>query len=168
MRGRPVPERRLSYREVGATATRLPDGYQHLVADRVVGRGAETFHEAAGKLLRWEVHRAAGVTVRATTPVAEPGSRVVLRWGTRLVGLSAPCQVVDVVDEPRRQGFAYGTLEGHPVQGEERFVVQLHEDGAVRISVTAFSRPAVWWSRAAGPIVRRAQQRITRRYLRSL
>ncbi|MDD9207880.1 DUF1990 domain-containing protein [Georgenia sp. 10Sc9-8] len=158
----------MSYPEVGATATQLPDGYQHLVTDRVVGRGDEAFRQAAGKLLRWDVHREAGVAVRATTPVAEPGSRVVLRWGTRLVGLSAPCEVVDVVDEPRRRGFAYGTLEGHPVQGEERFVVQLHEDGTVRMSVTAFSRPAVWWSRAAGPIVRRAQQRIARRYLRAL
>jgi uncharacterized protein (UPF0548 family) len=37
-----------------------------------------------------------------------------------------PCRVVYVVDEPRRAGFAYGTLPGHPEIGGERVGVFNH------------------------------------------
>ena len=66
----------------------------------------------------------------------------VLRLGRRRLAVSAPVRVVYVVDEPRRRGFAYGTLPGHPESGEEAFVVELQEDDEVTFTVTAFSRPA--------------------------
>ncbi|MFD8590664.1 DUF1990 domain-containing protein [Streptomyces sp. NPDC059637] len=66
----------------------------------------------------------------------------------------APCEVVRSVREDDRVGFAHGTLPGRPECGEEAFVVERDADGTVRLSVTAFSRPALRYTRAAGPAVR--------------
>jgi len=82
--------------------------------------------------------------------------------------LRAPCRVVYVVDEPRRRGFAYGTLAGHQESGEEAFMIEHHDDDSVSFKVTAFSRPATRLAKIAGPLGAVVQRRITARYLRSL
>ena len=98
--------------------------------------------------MRWGMQRGAGLRVQAGSEVAEVDTVVVVRMGF----LPAPCRVVYVIDEPDIRGFAYGTLPGHPESGEERFVVR-HDPvtSAVFAEVTAFSRPATWWSKAARP-----------------
>ncbi|MEX5295700.1 DUF1990 domain-containing protein [Kocuria sp. CPCC 205268] len=161
-------DRPLSYPEIGATAGHPPDGYTHVRVQRVIGHGKSTFHRAADRLMSWQMHRAAGLAVEATTARVEPGSRVRLRLGRHVLRISFGCQVVYVVEEERRCGFAYGTLQGHPEQGEERFCVEWREDDAVVFTITAFSRPGTWWSRTLAPISRRLQQRYTRRYLHAL
>jgi uncharacterized protein (UPF0548 family) len=80
----------------------------------------------------------------------------------------APCRVVTVVDEPHRQGFAYGSLPGHPERGEESLVLSLLDDQTVELTLVAFSRPALWWSRAAAPVTRWVQRRVTARYVAAL
>jgi uncharacterized protein (UPF0548 family) len=84
------------------------------------------------------------------------------------IRVKAPVRVVYVVDEPRRSGFAYGTLRGHPEDGEEGWIVEQKDDGSVWMTVRAFSRPAnpFWW--AVYPVLRITQEFYTRRYLRSL
>ncbi|GAA1768225.1 DUF1990 domain-containing protein [Kocuria aegyptia] len=161
-------DRPLTYPQVGATAGQLPDGYNHLTVHRVIGHGESTFRRAAEHLMSWQMHRAAGLTVDATTPRAEQDSRVRLRLGRHLLRKSFGCQVVYVVEEERRRGFAYGTLQGHPEQGEERFCVEWRDDGAVVFTITAFSRPGTWWSRILAPISHLLQQRYTHRYLHAL
>lgn len=167
-RGAPLERRRLTYPEVGATAGALPAGYDHLVRSRTVGAGEDAFRAAAERLMGWDMHRSAGLEVRPTAARAALGARVVLRLGWGPLRLEAPCEVVRVLDEPRRQGFAYGTLEGHPERGEELFRLDLRPDGTVVLSITAFSRPAAWWVRAGAPAARCVQERVTRRYLRAL
>jgi uncharacterized protein (UPF0548 family) len=76
--------------------------------------------------------------------------------------------VVYVVDEPDRQGFAYGTLPGHPETGEEAFVIHTHVDGGVYLDLQAFSRPATLLARAGDPLTRLMQQLVTDRYVRAL
>lgn len=155
----------LTYAEVGATAGALPDGYGHLRATAVIGHGRRRFEKAADAVMRWGMLRGAGVRVRATTEVAAVGSEVLVGLGP----LRAPCRVVYVVDEPDRRGFAYGTLPGHPESGEELFAVRYDpDDDAVYAEVTAFSRHATWWSRAAGPVTSLAQRLISGRYLRAV
>lgn len=168
MEHQPVEERELTYPEVGATRGTLPDGYGTFVQRRVLGSGEELFRAAADCLLDWRMHRAAGIGVPASAPRAVPGASVALRLGRGPLALEFGCRVVYVIDEPRRQGFAYGTLLGHPERGEERFCVQWNDDGTVEFVITAFSAPALWWSRAAAPVSRRVQHLITRRYLRAL
>ncbi len=70
-------------------------------------------------------------------------------------------------DEPDRCGFAYGTLPGHPESGEEAFLV-LRDEGTVRLRISAYSRPGKLTTRLAGPLGRRFQQLMTRRYADAL
>lgn len=83
--------------------------------------------------------------------------------------MTAPCRVVFIIDEANRRGFAYGTLPGHPVSGEELFLVSYDSrTEEVVAAVTAFSRHATWWSRLGAPVTLAAQRLVTARYLRAL
>ena len=154
----------LTYPEVGATAGVLPDAYHHLQLTAPISRGRQRFERAADSVLRWGMQRGAGLRVRADHAVATPGAVVLVGVGP----LTAPCRVVYVVDEPNRRGFAYGTLPGHPECGEESFTVRYDPgDDTVHATVRAFSRPARWFMKAAGPVATLAQRMIARRYLRA-
>ncbi|OBG30698.1 DUF1990 family protein [Mycolicibacter heraklionensis] len=157
----------LTYPEVGATAATLPAGYHHLDLTAPIGTGRRRFEEAGAAVLRWGMLRGAGLGVRvhADSDVATVDAVARVRLGV----LSAPCRVVYVVNEPDRRGFAYGTLAGHPESGEELFAVRYDPaDETVYAQVRAFSRPATWWIKAAGPIGRLAQRTIAKRYLRAV
>jgi uncharacterized protein (UPF0548 family) len=164
--------RRVTYREVGGTRRLpLPAGYHHLRVRTTVGRGREAYAAAGRAVTRWRMHRALGVTVEAQGPAAEPGVPVVVGLGVGRLRLRAPCAVVWTVVDERRTGFAYGTLPGHPVSGEEAFVVGLEPDGSVVLTVTSFGRPVAWCARLAGPLVpvlMRAYARRCGRVLRRL
>jgi uncharacterized protein (UPF0548 family) len=82
--------------------------------------------------------------------------------------LPAPCRIVSILDEPDRWGFAYGTLPGHPEQGEEAFVVSRDSTGSVRFEIRAFSRPTSRLVALSGPLGRAVQRRATEGYLASL
>jgi len=157
-----------NYPDVGATAASLPDGYDHIRRDRVLGHGPATFAGASAQLLSWELHRRSGLTVQASSATAAEGVNVLLGFGLGRLRLGIPCRVVQVVDEATRRGFAYGTLVGHPESGEERFVIEMRESGEVAIVVTAFSKPALWWSHLGRPVGRRVQAAVTNRYLAAL
>ncbi|MCZ4101346.1 MULTISPECIES: DUF1990 family protein [Streptomyces] len=161
----PVP----SYPEFGATRHgELPDGYHHLHHEVVIGRGREVFERAGAAVTTWQMHRAAGVRIRAGAPRAEPGIAVECAIGVGLFRIAAPCRVVWTADEAQRIGFAYGTLTGHPECGEESFVVELLPDDSVRFTVTAFSRPGRWYTRLAGPLVPLCQRLYARHCGRTL
>lgn len=95
-------------------------------------------------------------------PRAAVGARLLLRLGRGVLRIGAAGEVVRVLDQPWRQGFAYGTLESHPERGEELFCLELCDDDTVVLTVTAFWRPA------AAPVTRRVQERMTRRYFCAL
>ncbi|OEJ34644.1 DUF1990 family protein [Streptomyces subrutilus] len=144
----------LSYPDRGATARRpLPAGYHHLHHRTRVGRGRAAFEAAGVAVTTFQAHRTSGMLVRADAGAVRPGGRVVVGIGWGPLRISAPCEVVWTAYEPTRVGFAYGTLAGHPESGEESFVVELDADGTVWFTVTAFSRPAGWYTRLAGPVV---------------
>ncbi|MGX9791182.1 DUF1990 domain-containing protein [Mycobacterium sp. MMS18-G62] len=155
----------LTYSEVGATAGPLPAGYPHVQRSAAIGRGRRRFEDAAEKGMRWGMLRGAGLRVEATTETAAVGSEVIVHLGP----VRAPCRVVYVVDEPDRRGFAYGTLPGHAESGEELFMVRYDPaTEEVFAEVTAFSRHATWWSKAAAPVTSLLQTVVTRRYLTAL
>lgn len=136
----------LTYAEVGATRDGFePDGYNHLRVETRVG-DADVFDAAVEAVMTWRLHRAAGMRI-AAEPAYE-GQDVLGRLGP----LRVPCRVVWTLTDPDRAGFAYGTRQGHPERGEEAFVVERRADG-VWLVVTAFSKPATWYTRAGGPFV---------------
>lgn len=159
----------LTYPSPGATRTGTsPPGYRQFARERLLGHGLERFDRAAQTVMSWEMHRRAGLTVRASSDHVAEGAVAVVRIGTRHVGLDAPVRVVYVVDEPGRRGFAYGTLAGHPERGEEAFVIELRLDESVVCAITAFSQPATRLARLGGPVSRAAQSLVTERYLRAV
>ena len=159
---------RLNYAERGGTQGELPAGYRHLRREVTLGAGSARFEEASHVLLHWDMHRRSGLGVQPSSLTVEEDSVAVMRLGIGIASIQAPVRVVYLVDEPRRRGFAYGTLQGHPERGEEAFVVERRDDDSVAFTLTAFSRPAWWIVRVTGPIVRGVQALITNRYVRSL
>lgn len=102
------------------------------------------------------------------TAVVAPGDTAIMGVPFGPLRVKAPVRVVYVIDEPKRRGFGYGTLDGHPEDGEESWIVEQKDDGSVWMSVRAFSRPAnaAWW--AVYPVLRIVQEFYTRRYLSAL
>lgn len=106
---------------------------------------------------------------------AEDGTPYIVNGMTAQLAMSAwpftgtaPVRVVYVIEEGTRIGFGYGTLAGHPVSGEESFVVERLADDSVWLTVRSFSRPSSWRYWLVWPFVRLQQRRFTRRYLRAL
>jgi uncharacterized protein (UPF0548 family) len=130
-----------------------------------IGMGQLRFEEAADAVMHWGMQRGSGLRVDASSDSVAAGTVVVVKIGF----LKAPCRVVYIVDEPHVRGFAYGTLPGHPEIGEERFVVR-HDPvtSAVFAEVSAFSRPATWWSKAGGPFTSLLQKAMNKRYVRAV
>ncbi|MFG2985806.1 DUF1990 family protein [Streptomyces sp. NPDC048258] len=156
----------LSYPDRGATAERpLPAGYHHLHHRTRIGHGRAAFEAAGIAVTTFQAHRASGMRVRGdidSTVAVRTGNRVTVGIGSGPLRIDAPCQVVWTAYEPARIGFAYGTLTGHPECGEESFIVDMDRDGVVWFTVTAFSRPACWYTRLAGPVVPFLQLRYAR------
>jgi uncharacterized protein (UPF0548 family) len=159
----------LTYAEVGATRdSDLPDGYRRIRARALVGRGPHVFAAAVRGLRSFDMQRGAGLRVRTDAPGVEVGAEVAMGMGVGPVRLWAPCRVVWVIDEPRRYGYGYGTLPGHPESGEEAFLVSLDEQEFVRLEIRAFSRPVRWFARWSGPAETLVQDWATDRYRASL
>ena len=143
-----------------------PAGYNRL--NRSVTLRRRDFDGAARDLFEWRMHSRAGLRVQASDIPLSQDTVVLMRWGLGPLSVKIPCRVLDVIDESRRRGFAYGTLPGHPEAGEERFVLEQLEDGRILFTITAYSRPASTLAKFGGPISRAAQNFMTQRYLRAL
>ena len=158
-----------TYREIGATlAGKKPEGFHHDRYEDVLGQGIGAFQRAVAGLKTWKAHRLPGMRVFPEDQVIRSGATVVVTLGTPLASVAAPCRIVGVVDGQTRWGFAYGTLPGHPEQGEESFAVSMSPDDTVHFEIEAFSRPADPLVRLSGPIGRGIQRGGTGAYLRAL
>lgn len=155
-----------SYPEVGATRQdQLPHGYRHLERQIDAGRGQQRYRELSERLLTWRLHAQAGLALRVSEERVQQGSIQLATLSLGPARISTRCRVVYVVAEDRRSGFAYGTLEGHPERGEERFTVELTDDERVLFSLRAFSRNAWLLARLGSPVSNRVQAMVNRRYL---
>jgi uncharacterized protein (UPF0548 family) len=158
-----------TYEEIGATLTGLrPTGFHHDYYDAEIGHGAIAYERAVTGLRQWKAHTARWISVFPDGAEVCTGATVVVMLGTKALALAAPCRIVGVIDEEDRWGFAYGTLPGHPEQGEELFLISRSADGVARFEVTAFSRPGDRLTRLSGPIARMIQRKGTESYLDAL
>jgi len=82
------------------------------------------------------------------------------------------CRVSATIDEHGdvdRSGFVYGTLPGHLLCGEERFLVEWERrDDSVWYDVLAYSQPAGIVGQVAHSLVRRVQKRFAPQSQRAL
>ena len=149
----------VTYAPVGATATEPPAGF---VADHtraLLGHGPEVFAAGKDSLRRWREFAFSWLEAwPADTPIREGEilctvARAMGFWWVNV------CRIVYVIEEPNRFGFAYGTLPEHAECGEERFQIELTDNGEVWYDIFAFSRPHQWLPRLGYPLVRRLQKR---------
>ena len=176
-----VNEQRLN--QIAVDAQQLPLTYELVGSTRVVpgdlagyrldrysielGTAPHVFDRGCNALRQWEAHIGAGARVAPADAPLQVGQSVVVALALLGVTAIAPCRIVWVDDEVDRFGFGYGTLSGHPEQGEESFVIT-RTAGGVRFEITAFSRPAALLAKLGQPVARRIQSRITNRYLTGL
>ena len=102
------------------------------------------------------------------TPLLAAGTTATLTMHAFGQTVHAPVRVVSIIDETDRKGFAYGTLEGHPLSGEESFVVERTSDGSVWLQLRQFSQPASRKWRLVEPLLRRQQRVMAEKYLAAL
>lgn len=152
----------LTYSAVGTTPVPQP-GYLNRTRARTLG--SSDFDASTERLFSWRMHELAGLKVLASSPRAAEDVVAVMRLGVGRLSLRIPCRVIYVIEEPDRAGFAYGTLPGHPVSGEELFLLERRGEGRITFTITSFSAPATALARLAAPVTRAAQLLMTRRYL---
>jgi len=102
------------------------------------------------------------------TPFVGPGTTV--RIHGRVGGLRADgeLRVIFVVEEPRRVGFALGTVGDSVVSGEESFMIEWHENDEVWFTVRAFDAPQGMLYKLFRGLVRRRRRELFTRYLRAI
>lgn len=152
----------------GDSRTETVDGFRLLTTRVCIGAGEACWTRASTDVLRWAVKTRSGFAVDPPEPV-ELGRRYRIRARIGPFGVTEPVEVVAVVTSPDRVGFAYGTLTGHPVSGEEAFVVDRDADGRVWLTLRSLTRRAAGtgWG-LAFPVLLLAQRFYRRRYARSL
>lgn len=91
--------------------------------------------------MTWEVQRRSGLRVRSSSPRAAVGVTMASGLGIGPLRLWAPWEAFTVVHEP---------------------------DDSVVLRIVAFSKPANRFVAVGGPVSRRVQRFVTRRYLRAL
>lgn len=157
----------LTYSDVGASQTETtPPGYDAISESAVVGAGIAQFSLLAEGIRNWQIQRRSGIQVAADGHVRE-GATVALAQRFGFAAVVFGCRVVWTIDEPHRNGFAYGSLPGHPESGEEAFVAELEPDGAVRFRVFGFSTAGTLATAATRPLTRALTRRALRGYLRA-
>jgi uncharacterized protein (UPF0548 family) len=156
-----------SYPAIGSTRETVPApaGFRHDETSRMI-TGSQAFERARQGLQTWQTHLGAGADVFPR--VFGPDDTVIVILGLGPMHVLAFCRIIYVIDEPDRFGFAYGSLPGHPEQGEEAFVAERSGPTAVRFVIRAFSRPAEPLVKVTAPIARIIQKRMTVSYLQAL
>ena len=155
-----------SYSPIGVSGTDdTPPGYTRNRWSRDVGSGPEVFAAAKQRIASWAGHRAAGIAVEPDRHGVETGQTKALSIPIGRFAVTATARVIYTLDEPKRYGFAYGTLPHHPESGEQSFIVSMAGDGTVTMTIEAVSRPGTVGTKLAGPIARFFQRRAIERYL---
>lgn len=102
------------------------------------------------------------------TPYVAAGTTVRVKGRIKGMSADAELRVIFVIDEPRRVGFALGTVGESVVSGEESFLVEWDDSDEVRFTVRAFDRPVSPLYRLVPPLVKRRRRELFQGYLRAV
>jgi uncharacterized protein (UPF0548 family) len=154
-----------TYDHVGSTLASGAPGPRARRRERLV---VDDFDAAVERMRSWAAQRSVGGRVHPPDPPEHGATAIVVLGLPPGPWLAAPVRIVEVVDEPDRAGFAYGTLPGHPEAGEESFVVERRPDGTVWSVVTVEAVPGPLIARLVGPLVQLASTIALGRYARAI
>lgn len=158
-----------------------PAGYRDFESAFFVGHGSATFDRCAEELLHWEVKIRSGFDIDVKSPEERAGAglgsgfprveagqepTIFVRLGP--FRLPEPARVIEVFESETRRGFTYGTKPGHPITGEESFILIHTPDDRVFLVLRSISRAGLGIWRLGEPFVRLAQVIYRRRYSRAL
>ena len=159
---REVEGSRFSYAEVGATrGLSRPAGFLNYDHNRVqLGRGAANWECAKAAIRSWKMFDPQLTQIFwSDTPILAGQVIGVVAHHLGFHSLNAT-RIVYVIEEPRRFGFAYGTLDEHAESGEERFLVEWDEaSDVVSYDLYAFSRPRALLAKLGAPYARSLQKK---------
>ncbi|WP_277208953.1 DUF1990 family protein [Isoptericola croceus] len=169
-------QRAFGYGVVGATAPdaepwQPPDGWRAYERTVRLGSGSDLWDEASSAVLSWGVKTRSGFAVDPPLEEGRSAREGERSWLVARVGplrVREPVEVVATVATSRRAALAYGTLEGHPVSGEEAFIVSRDDDGNVSLTLRSLTRAGRNLRGALFPPTLIAQRVYRRRYLRAL
>ncbi len=102
------------------------------------------------------------------TPYVGPGTTVHVHGRVRGMSADAELRVIFSIEEPRRVGFALGTVGGSVVSGEESFILQWYDNDEVWFTVRAFDAPSAFLYRVFPGMIRRRRRELFTRYLRAI
>ena len=102
------------------------------------------------------------------TPYVGAGTTVHVNGRVRGMRADGELRVIFSIEEPRRIGFALGTVGGSVVSGEESFMLDWYDNDEVWFTVRAFDAPAAMIYRAVPALVRRRRRELFTRYLRAI
>jgi len=117
-----------------------PRGFTERTQRIRLGEGDALWARAVEVVSGWRIKTAIGFTVDPDDERVVPGRDYDTSYRSGLVRQFEPVRVVWVANEGGRRGFGYGTRLGHPVTGEECFLVERDADGAVWLVVRTVSR----------------------------
>lgn len=157
-----------SFPDLGCTRGRNVAGFN---TDRFrieLGTGEAVYEKAKRALRDWRGFATDWVRLCWPYKKIVPGTVVaVLISHYGLYSVNA-CRVVYVVDEPKRFGFALGSLTSHVLRGEMLSLVYQEDDNRVFYEVTTISRPGHWLSWVFYPLGRHLQNSFARDSLHAL
>jgi uncharacterized protein (UPF0548 family) len=152
-----------SYPEVGSTRGKMPSGYTIDHNRIALGAGKDAFDRAVSALRSWTMFNVGWARLLPPGTPIEAGRIVAVAFKHFGFWSKNALRIVYVIEEDRRAGFAYGTLQQHAECGEERFSVEWNPaDDSVVYDILAFSRPRQWQARIANPVARMLQKRFVR------
>lgn len=156
-----------SYPDVGSTRARGPTGWHFDFLEDQVGHGEKDWQSLTDAIRRWDMFDLDWVHLLAPGAPIEPGQNVTFSSFQLGLWVVNSCRIVYVVDEANddeaRFGFAYGTLPGHAVAGEELFLGRWDKrTDVVSFALRKFSRARHPLVRLAGPVARQVQRRFSR------
>lgn len=124
-----------------------------------IGNGIEDYLFAKALLADWRMLPTSWTVVFPAGDVIKKDQTIVLL--AKFAGLwwMNCSRIVYMVNEPRKFGFAYGTLPGHMERGEELFRVEIDHHEEVWYEIKAFSKPRFWLTKLLYPVMRRLQER---------
>ncbi|WP_026366160.1 DUF1990 family protein [Promicromonospora sukumoe] len=173
---RPLDRRALSYGVVGDTTPadekwQPPAGrraYEHTVR---LGSGTDLWDASSAAVLSWGIKTRSGFAVEPPLEAGRSAHRGERYWLVARIGpfrVREPVQIITTVSTDNRAALSYGTLDGHPVSGEEAFIVHRDDNGTVSLTLRSLTHAGRGMWRGLFPLILVAQQIYRRRYLRAL
>jgi uncharacterized protein (UPF0548 family) len=130
-----------------------------------LGEGERIWQRAVEVVSGWAVKQEIGFTISPDDAQVVAGRDYETRYGWMRV--HEPVRVIWIADEPDRRGFGYGTRPGHPITGEECFLVERDADGSVWFVTRTVSRISRGRWLVLWPGIRMLQPYFQRAYARS-